>query len=69
MIRNNLEAIAGINIYPIISLTIFFVFFSIMLIWVIRADKKYINNMAGMPLENDPATHPNFTNHSQKGDI
>ena len=63
MIRNNLEAIAGVSIYPIISLTIFFAFFTIMLLWVMRADKKYIGEMADMPLDKQP--NPN---HSEKGE-
>ncbi|MCU0389842.1 MAG: CcoQ/FixQ family Cbb3-type cytochrome c oxidase assembly chaperone [Thermoflexibacter sp.] len=51
MIRNTLEAIQGINIYPIISLAIFFISFTLMLIWVMKADKKFIKKMSEMPLE------------------
>jgi hypothetical protein len=51
MIRNVLESIQGIDIFPIISLTIFFVSFILMLIWVLKVDKKYIKKMSEMPLE------------------
>lgn len=51
MIRNVLESIQSIDIFPIISLTIFFVSFMLMLIWVLKADKKYIKKMSEMPLE------------------
>jgi cytochrome c oxidase cbb3-type subunit 3 len=48
--RNYLETIAGIDIYPLISLIIFFVFFVSLLIYVIRLDKKTVERMADIPL-------------------
>jgi cytochrome c oxidase cbb3-type subunit IV len=51
MFKYYFEQIKGIDIYPIISLTIFFTFFIILLIWVIKVDKKYISKMSGLPLE------------------
>ncbi len=44
-----LENITGVGIYPLISLLVFFVFFSALIIWVFRADKAYINNMKHIP--------------------
>lgn len=52
MIRNVLQSIAGIEIYPIISLILFFTVFMVMIIWVVRRDKKYIDEMSSMPLQN-----------------
>ena len=44
-----LERIADVEIWPIVSLTIFFIFFVCLLGWVLRADKGYIAHMAGLP--------------------
>jgi cytochrome c oxidase cbb3-type subunit 3 len=48
--RTYLETIAGIGIYPLISLLIFFVFFVSLLVFVFRIDKKTLENMESMPL-------------------
>lgn len=53
MYKNVLENIGGIELYPIVSLVIFFLFFTGVLIWVFKADKKYIRKMEAIPLEND----------------
>lgn len=50
-IKHHMETIIGIEIYPIISLTIFFLFFISMIYWVIRMDRKYINKVGNLPLE------------------
>jgi len=51
VIRNVLESISGVEIFPIISLLIFVVFFTLVLIWVFKLDKKTINKLENMPLE------------------
>ncbi|MCD6011834.1 MAG: CcoQ/FixQ family Cbb3-type cytochrome c oxidase assembly chaperone [Flavipsychrobacter sp.] len=52
--KHYLETITGVSIYPLVSLTIFFVFFSIVAIWALKADKKYISSMKSIPFpEND----------------
>lgn len=48
--RNYLETIAGIGIFPLISLIIFFVFFLSLLIYVFRLDKKAVQSMSDIPL-------------------
>jgi cytochrome c oxidase cbb3-type subunit 4 len=50
---NYLKAIAGIEIYPLISLLLFFTFFIGLTIWVIKANKSYIKKMENLPLENE----------------
>ncbi len=50
-IKQYAETITGIEIYPIISFLIFFTFFIGLTIWVIKADKGFINKMENMPLE------------------
>ena len=53
IVINALESIQGVEIYPIISLIIFFGFFTIMAYLVFNLDKGYINDMKNMPLEED----------------
>jgi cytochrome c oxidase cbb3-type subunit 4 len=53
MKKEILSSIEHVEIYPIISLLIFVIFFVGMFIWVIRVDKKYINHMKEMPLNDE----------------
>ncbi|TDE18372.1 c-type cytochrome [Dyadobacter psychrotolerans] len=48
--RTYLETIAGIEIFPLISLIIFFVFFVSLLVFVFRLDKKELSQMSNIPL-------------------
>ncbi|MBW2962075.1 CcoQ/FixQ family Cbb3-type cytochrome c oxidase assembly chaperone [Mesonia aestuariivivens] len=52
-IKGHMETIAGIEIYPIISLLIFFLFFVALFWWVFTAKKDYINEVSSLPLETD----------------
>jgi cbb3-type cytochrome oxidase subunit 3 len=51
MIRNVLESIDGVDIYPIISLTIFFTLFTAALVYAFRANKDSIKTLAELPLK------------------
>jgi hypothetical protein len=48
---NYLESMAGIGIYPLISLMLFFLFFVSLFVWVFFLDKKFVNKMGNLPLE------------------
>ena len=48
---NYLEKITGVDVYALSSFAIFFTFFVIMLIWVLKADKKMINEISRLPLD------------------
>jgi cytochrome c oxidase cbb3-type subunit IV len=52
-IKDHMATIGGIEIYPVISFLIFFIFFIAVAIWVIKANKEYMNQMSRMPLENN----------------
>lgn len=52
-VRNYLENIAGVGIYPVITLLIFFFFFTLLSIWVIRARKQQYVSISNLPLEDD----------------
>jgi hypothetical protein len=53
MYKNVLQAIDGIEIYPLISFTIFFVFFLGLLVYVALMDKKYVNTMSSFACSAD----------------
>ena len=50
-IKHHMETIMGIEVYPLISLLIFFTFFTVLIVWVVRSDKGYISRMAKLPLD------------------
>ena len=52
-IKGNLESIDGVEIYPIISLLIFFIFFVLLFWWVFTARKDYIREVSNIPLDNN----------------
>lgn len=52
-IKGHMDSIQDIEIFPIISLLIFFTFFAALFIWVVTAKKKYIDEVSNLPLEND----------------
>ncbi len=47
---NYLEHILGVSIYPLISLGLFVIFFAGVVIWSYRIDKKEIEHMEHLPL-------------------
>ncbi len=53
MFKHYFEQIQNIEIWPIISLIIFFVFFTFTLIRIFFLDKGYLEKMSGLPLEDE----------------
>jgi cytochrome c oxidase cbb3-type subunit 4 len=49
-IKHNMETIAGVAIYPILSLLIFFVFFVGLGLWVYSYKKDKIKELSNIPL-------------------
>ncbi len=60
-VKGPLESIDGVEIYPIISLLIFFIFFTALFWWVFTAKKEYISDVSSIPLEfeSDEESHNN----------
>lgn len=52
-IKHHMATIVDIEIFPIISLVIFFTFFTMMIIYTIGFRKKHLVEMANKPLEDD----------------
>ncbi|MGL1886835.1 MAG: cytochrome C oxidase Cbb3 [Reichenbachiella sp.] len=51
MFKYYFEQIHNVEVWPIISLTIFFVFFIGLLWWVFRTDSDYIDKMKNLPID------------------
>ena len=57
MYKNILQNIENIQVWPLISFVIFFLFFIGLLWWVITVDKKYIDEMGQLPLNDGTETN------------
>lgn len=55
MYKDILQSIENVQIWPIISFCIFFLFFIILSWWALTVDKKFINDMRQMPLRDGDA--------------
>jgi cytochrome c oxidase cbb3-type subunit IV len=56
MFKHYFERIENIEIWPVISLIIFFTFFVGLFFWVYKVvDNSYYNKMSDLPLEGDEA--------------
>lgn len=52
-----METITGIEIFPLISFVIFFVFFIALTIYVLKVDKKLFNDISNIPLDAKETDH------------
>jgi hypothetical protein len=52
-----METIAGVAIYPVLSLVIFFTFFVGLGIWVFSYNKEKIKELSEMPLNEAPSQY------------
>ena len=52
-VKHNMETIAGVAIYPILSLLIFFFFFVGLSIWVFSYKKEKIEELSQIPLNDN----------------
>jgi hypothetical protein len=51
MEKEILQRIDGIGVYGVISISIFFCFFTGMLVWAFAQKKNYLNKMSALPLD------------------
>lgn len=54
-IKDHMATIEGIEVYPILSLSIFFLFFMALFWWVVKTNKEHIKEMRELPLDKDPS--------------
>lgn len=52
-IKDHMATIEGIEVYPILSLSIFFLFFMALFWWVVKTSKEHIKEMRELPLDKD----------------
>ena len=52
-IKKYAESMDGINIYPMISLVIFFLFFVVLLYYVKKMDKTRVKEISRIPLDEE----------------
>lgn len=52
-VKGYMETIDGVATYPMISLLIFFIFFTILFWWVFTASKEHIDEVSAIPLQDD----------------
>jgi hypothetical protein len=53
----------GVEIYPLISLIMFTLFFAVMLWYVIKMSKNRVTEMSAMPLDLEESTNTIQTHH------
>ena len=63
MFKHYFEGAENIEVGPVISLVIFFVFFIVLLYWVFKADKGFIKKMKDLPLDDNTLENHN---HNEK---
>ena len=51
MIQNALKGIDGVGLYGVVSISIFFLFFTGMLIWAFAKKQSYLDKMGALPLD------------------
>lgn len=52
-----METIDGVSIYPILSFLIFFSIFMLAIVYVIRKDKKSVEEISLLPLNDNAKLH------------
>ncbi len=56
-IKQYAETISNVNIYPMISLLIFFVFFVVLMVLVKKMKKERVEELSNLPFENEEITN------------
>ncbi len=60
IVTNALESIANIQVFPIIGLMIFLVFFIIMIYRVVKMDRNEVDEISRLPLEEEASESGNY---------
>lgn len=66
MFKHYFELIDGVETWPLISFGIFFIFFAGVLWWFFTADKKKLDEIAQLPLNDDSTPDQNTNDHEVK---
>ena len=65
MIQNVLRELGGVGIYGVISVCLFFLVFTVAMVWALARKKSFLNSMSLLPLQDDrtPEHNPGETSH------
>lgn len=63
MIQDTIRQVGGIGIYGVISVVMFFVFFTGATIWALRLKKGYVQTMETLPLDDTAPSQDESLNH------
>jgi|GEM_PF-652669 cbb3-type cytochrome oxidase subunit 3 len=66
MFSQNLSSIDNVWIFPIISLVLFFLIFSGVIIWVFKKEKPYMELYSNIPLQEDTKVNLNDESKNEK---
>ncbi|MFM2156767.1 MAG: hypothetical protein RL516_1516 [Bacteroidota bacterium] len=53
MFKQYLEQIKDVGFYPMFSLLVFFIFFTALIFYVVKANKEELNEISKLPLSNE----------------
>lgn len=51
MFKHYFEQVHNVELWPIISLSIFFIFFIGLILYIIKMDKNYVDEMSNLPID------------------
>lgn len=66
MFSQNLSSIENVWIFPIISLLMFFLMFSGVIIWLLKKDKSYLETMSNIPIQENNVIELNEESKDEK---
>jgi cytochrome c oxidase cbb3-type subunit IV len=69
MYSDILRNIAGVEIFPLVSLVLFVAVFVVMLIKVARANPSELERLAALPLDRDSPPAALLQTHPARGDV
>jgi hypothetical protein len=67
MYKDILQSIEGVELYAIVAMIIFILFFVGMTIWIIKVDKNYIKLMSELPIKEDNNEITNLAGGTNEG--
>ena len=68
MIENVINNMGGVGVFGLISICLFFAFFTGMLVWAFCLKKPYLNSMRELPLDGESAHEPGFEPNPNPGE-
>ena len=57
MFKHYFEGIENIQIGPLLSLIFFFVFFLLVIFWIFKLDRRFVDKMKNLPFDDGNTNH------------